>query len=112
MQVKIRQSSFWQSFCSSLFAKVFYCTVLDKYLQVLPAEAKKNDVFYLKPLVSVPSHPNAPWFLNVHVPVGKNKLNVMVKEMCGEARIIGYFMNHNLHAYGATTLFKLVYLKN
>lgn len=30
--------------------------ILKKYLQVLPAEAKKNYVLYLKPLVSVPMH--------------------------------------------------------
>jgi len=77
--------------------------ILDKYFQVLPAEAKKNDVFYLKPLVNVPSSPNAPWFSNV--PVGKNKFNVITKEMCGEAGITGNFTNHSLCAYGATTFF-------
>ena len=68
--------------------------ILDKYLQVLPAEAKNNDVFYLKPLASVPSNPDAPWFSNT--PIGKNKLNVMVKEMCAEAIISGNFTNHSL----------------
>ena len=66
----------------------------DKYLQVLPAEAVETDVFYSKPLASVPSNPDAPWFLST--PIGKKKLNVMVKEMCAEARIS---TNYSLHAY-------------
>ena len=78
--------------------------ILDKYLQKLPANAKKNDVFYLKPLTQMPSNPDAPWFSNI--PMGKNKLNGMVKEMCAEAELDGNFTNHSLRAYGATTLFQ------
>ena len=78
--------------------------ILDKYLQVLPAEAVDKDVFYLKPLASVPPNPDAPWFSST--PIGKNKLNVMVKEMCAEAGISGNFTNHSLRAYGATALFQ------
>jgi len=84
--------------------------ILDKCLQVLPAEAVDKDVFYLKPLASVPSNPDAPWFSSILI--GKNKLNVMVKEMCAEAGISSNFTNHSLRAYGATAFSKLVYLKN
>ena len=78
--------------------------ILDKYLQVLPPDASSNDVFYLKPLKSVPLDSDAPWFSSV--PIGKNKLNGLLKEMCAEAGITGNFTNHSLRAYGATTLFQ------
>ena len=78
--------------------------ILDRYIQALPAEAKTNDVFYLKPLENIPSNPDSPWFSNT--PVGKNKLNVMVKDMCAEAGISSNFTNHSLREYGATTLFR------
>ena len=60
--------------------------------------------FYLKPLKSVPLGPDAPWFSSV--PIGKNKLNGLLKEMYAEAGITGNFTNHSLRAYGATTLFQ------
>jgi len=64
---------------------------------------QSDDVFYLKPLKNVPSIPGEPWFVNV--PIGKNKLNGLLKEMCTKAGIDGAFTNHSLRAYGATTLF-------
>ena len=78
--------------------------ILDKYFQVLPEDAKSKDVFYLKPLKNVPTVANAPWFSSV--PIGRNKLNGLLKEMCAEAGITGNFTNHSLRAYGATTLFQ------
>ena len=78
--------------------------ILDKYLRVLPADARSKDVFYLKPLKHVPSEADAPWFSSV--PIGRNKLNGLLKEMCAEAGIMGNFSNHSLRAYGATTLFQ------
>ena len=78
--------------------------ILDKYLKVLPPQCGDDDVFYLKPLKDVPSVPDEPWFVNV--PIGKNKLNGLLKEMCTKAGIYGAFTNHSLRAYGATTLFR------
>lgn len=78
--------------------------ILDKYLQVIPPDAKQSDVFYLKPISSTPTYPPAPWFTKV--PIGKNRLNEMLKEMCRDAGIVGNFTNHSLRAYGATSLFQ------
>ena len=78
--------------------------ILDKYFEVLPYDAVKNDVFYLQPLPQVPSKPSEPWFKMT--PVGKNTLGTMVKRMCDRAGISGGFTNHSLRAYGATTLFR------
>ena len=74
--------------------------ILDEYLQVVPAAARKsNNAFYLKPLDKVPTNPSKPWFTNI--PVGRNHLDSMLKEMCQQAGISGTFTNHSLHAYGA-----------
>ena len=51
--------------------------ILDRYLQVLLSEAADKDVFYLTPLPKVPADPTKPWFKIV--PVGKNRLNTMLK---------------------------------
>ena len=37
-----------------------YVRILDKYFEVLPYDAVKNDVFYLQPLPQVPSKPSEP----------------------------------------------------
>lgn len=78
--------------------------ILDKYLAVIPPDAKENDVFYLKPLSRLPSNPSLPWFTKS--PIGKNRLSEMLKEMCKDAGISGNFTNHSLRAYGASTLFQ------
>ena len=78
--------------------------ILDKYLSKIPKEAQSKDVFYLTPLLKKPIHPSKPWYTTT--PVGRNRLNVMLKEMCQEAGLSGKFTNHSLRAYGATTLFQ------
>ena len=40
------------------------------------------------------------------VPVGKNHLSKMVKDMCSQAKIEGKKTNHSLRASGITTLFQ------
>jgi len=70
---------------------------VDKYLNALPEDAASSDVLYLKPLPKLPSDPNAQWFTNV--PVGKNKLGDMLKDMCKEIGL-EKFTNHSLRAYG------------
>ena len=75
-------------------------TLLTLYLKLLPSDNEKmKDIFYLKPLTP---HPTKPWYANV--PVGKNKLNTMVKRMC-EAADLPPRTNHSLRVTGATTLF-------
>jgi len=78
--------------------------ILDIYLSKLPTKAKENDVFYLTPLPKRPLDGTKPWY--TITPVGKNKLNGLLKEMCAEAGLSKDFSNHSLRAYGATTLFQ------
>ena len=63
----------------------------------------------MKPLDKVLIDPSKPWFANV--PVGRNCLDCMLKEMCQQAGISGTFTNHSLHAYGATTMFIAMFLR-
>ena len=72
-------------------------TLRTQYLKRLPSDNDKTS--YLKPLRP---HPTAPWFANV--PVGKNKLNTIVKRMY-EAAGLPPRTNHSLRVTGATTLF-------
>lgn len=78
--------------------------LLDKYFEVLPKEAQDNDAFYLTSLSKKPSDTLKPWYSKT--PVGRNRLNTMLKEMCREAEISGKFTNHSLRAYGASTMFQ------
>ena len=78
--------------------------ILDKYLSKIPKEAQAKDVFYLMPLLNKPKDSSKPWYITT--PVGRNRLNAMLKEMCQEAGLSAKFTNHSLRAYGATTLFQ------
>ena len=60
---------------------------LDKYFAKLPSDVWDKDNFYVRPLPSIPTDPQKPWFTSV--PVGRNKLNSMVKEMCKSAGVEG-----------------------
>ena len=81
--------------------------LLDLYLSKIPNRAKDQDIFYLRPLPSVPLKESIPWF--TCAPVGKNTLSQMTKKMCGEAKIDGNKTNHSLRAYATSKLFKLAY---
>ncbi len=78
--------------------------ILDLYFSKLPPDAWKKDYFYARPLPNVPSDPDKPWFSPV--PVGKNMLATMLKNMCNEAQIDGRKANHSLHSTGASELFQ------
>ena len=79
--------------------------ILDKYLQVVPQEAIESDTaFYLKPLDKLPTDPSMPWFTNV--PIGRNRLDCMMKTMCQEAGTSVTYTNHSLRVYGTTTMFR------
>ena len=72
--------------------------------QVLPESAKEKDTFYLRPVTKVPTNEAAPWYSCV--PLGKNQLSRMVKDMCSEGNIEGKKSNHSLRASGITSLFQ------
>ncbi len=77
--------------------------ILDQYISKLPAKAKEKDLFYCRPLENVPKDPSAPWFADV--PIGKNILRNMVRDLCEEAGIEGKKTNHSLRVSGAINLY-------
>ena len=78
--------------------------IIDRYLRLIPQEARDQDNFYLIPLLKKPVDPMKPWYTKT--PIGRNRLNGMLKEMCLEAGISGKYTNHILRAYGATSMFQ------
>lgn len=77
--------------------------LMDTNLSKLPKYAFENDILYLRPKKVMPSDESEPWYENV--PVGKNVLSSMVKNMCLEGGIAGK-SNHSLRASGATAMFQ------
>ena len=71
--------------------EICHVAVLDKYLNLLPEKAKKEDVFYLRPLDKHPKE-GPVWFSST--PLGKNTLDNMVKNTCKEVGIFGNKTNH------------------
>ena len=80
----------------------YHVHILDAYFARLPSQAKDKDVFYLTP--NKLATQSKPWYSLV--PVGRNHLGSMLKDMCAEAQVSGNFTNHSLRAYGATTLYR------
>ena len=80
-----------------------HVAILDLYLSKIPASAVSKDVFYLQPVPKVPSDSSKPWFLVI--PVGRNTLSTMVRDICTEGGIDGNKTNHSLRATGASSLF-------
>ena len=70
----------------------------------MPKGAIEKDLFYCKPLSIVPKDESSPWYCVV--PVGKNMLANLVKDMCSEAGLEGKKTNHSLRVAGATCLFE------
>ena len=77
--------------------------LLDLYLNRLPPYAFHKNVFYCSPKPSAPANDKMPWY--ECIPVGKNKLSSMVKDMCVESGI-EIKTNHSLRATGASALFQ------
>ena len=77
--------------------------IIDKYIDKLPKDAFKKDLFYVRPLTAIPINDTEPWYSSV--PVGKNTLNNKIRMMCDKAKIQGNKTNHSLRATGATALF-------
>ena len=78
--------------------------LLDKYINKLPKDAVLKDLFYCKPLAVAPNDENSPWYYAV--PIGKNLLANMVKDMCSEAGLEGKKTNHSLCVAGTTCLYE------
>uniref|UniRef100_A0A1X7TLL5 ZMYM2-like/QRICH1 C-terminal domain-containing protein n=1 Tax=Amphimedon queenslandica TaxID=400682 RepID=A0A1X7TLL5_AMPQE len=77
--------------------------LLDLYFSKWPEAMIDKDVFYLRPKPKAPASPDHPWF--DCVPIGKNKLASMMKEMSTEAGFDKVKTNHSLRATGATAMF-------
>ena len=78
--------------------------ILDTYFSKLPSSAFVNDNFYLQPLPSIPKDDKKPWF--GVVPVCRNTLGSMVKDICKEGNIAGNKTNHSLRATGTSSMFE------
>ena len=78
--------------------------ILDQYISKLPQEAITQDLFYVRPLETLPSNPSAPWYSSVAI--GKHTLNQKVESMCMEAGVTSHKTNHSLRATGATQMYK------
>ena len=74
--------------------------LMDFYQSKLPPFAFENTILYLRPKRTTLQDPNASWYDNV--PIGKNTLQSMVKNMCVEVGIPGK-TNHSLRVSGTTT---------
>ena len=59
--------------------------LLDLYFSKLPESTKEKDAFYFAPVRNIVTDPVQPWFTNV--PIGWNKLDRFVRDMCDEASI-------------------------
>jgi len=77
--------------------------LLNFYLSKLPEFAFKEDILYCRAKQKAPADDESPWY--DPVPVGKNKLGNMVRDMCEDAQI-PHKTNHSLRATGTTTMFQ------
>lgn len=77
--------------------------LLDLYISKVPKEAIETDIFYYRPVQSVPVDPKKPWYTAVLI--GRNMLNKMVSSMCEEAGVTGEKSNHSLRVAGTCALF-------
>lgn len=76
-----------------------------KYLSRCPV-TNRPDAFYLRPVEKskLTWEYTDVWY--VAQPIGKNKLGSIVKELCAQANLSGYFTNHSLRATAATRIFQ------
>ena len=70
--------------------------ILDKYLQILPVEARYSDVFNIKSLKSYPPNPDTPWFASIPI---KNKLNGLILQSHPTLVLNPIFVTNNLFAF-------------
>ena len=101
----------WLLFARGMYKVAGYATpnnkprcivfLLDLYFSKLPKYAFVKDVFYLRLKTQWSQIAHVHWY--DCVPVGKNKLSTMVKDICNESRISDK-TNHTLRVTGATKL--------
>jgi hypothetical protein len=80
--------------------------LFEKYVSKCP-QKNRPDAFYLRPLQKCgrAGWANIPvWY--ACAPVGVNTLGSVVKRLCQEAQLEGFFTNHSLRATAATRLFR------
>jgi len=77
--------------------------ILDTYISKLPPQAFEKDLFYIRPLETVPTNPTSPWYSAI--PVGKNTLNEKVKKRCTLAGIEGIKNKHSLRVTSTTQMY-------
>ena len=77
--------------------------VLDEYLHRLPKEALEKDNFYVQPRPAC-TVDDAIWF--TALPIGRNTLGKMVREICEDGKIQGKKTNHSLRATGVSDIFQ------
>ena len=74
--------------------------IILRYLSLLP-KGHSYTAFYLLPVTKfTPGN----WYQNK--PAGLNRLKNVVKELCKQGGIPGYFTNHSLRSICATTLYR------
>ena len=98
-QLKMEIKIVWQY--ESENADRCHVTLLDKYIQKLPTEAKQKDLFYVKP------KDVAPKVAKTHLPHGSATflLGTKMKAMSKDTGLGNGVTNHSLEAYGVTELF-------
>ena len=74
--------------------------LIEKYVSLLPKDGKTTS-FYLHSRKDF--HSSDEWYLST--PVGVNKLQSMVSDMCKQAGIPGYYTYHSLRATAATRMY-------
>ena len=83
-------------------SKISHVKILDLYISKIPPNLKPCDQCYLQPLPFAPTG-SRPCYWDA--PLGKNKLQQMVKQMFCDAGIEGNFTNHSLRVTCAIQLF-------
>ena len=90
---KNRNGSFKQLHVQSKTVPIYACPeagmkcpvhLLDLYISKLPSKAVEKDIFYARPLETVPADPSAPWY--TATPVGKHTLNDKVKKCASQPK--------------------------
>lgn len=102
--VQVRQEN-KRAPCYAIPGKVPRCLVYlpDLYLNCLPQFTFDKDVHYCKPKRYTSHDETQPWY--DCIPVGKNKLSSMIKDMCADSGV-DTKTNHSLRATGASAMFR------
>ena len=94
-----------QHYAEPILKERCYVAVLKKYFSVLPKEVLDDpqSLFYQQRKEETPVSPGSAWFKKQ--PRGRNTLQMMVKQVCEKAGIVGK-TNHSLRVTGASRLYE------